>query len=213
MPESNKPGWEKISIILAGIAAAIAIMGYFSSKLVFKDWFPTEKLSPTPPAKPGDTPTIVRPYSPPPPSPQVIKLPPAKSAFLGIQRSDNSLLFESTLSEGMSNVFKNNGHDPIATSPGQKIYDFANLVCYTLSLGKPEEKKDPFNTVTYDYKVQLTLRFFHGPESTPCATLVYVYPVPRPDNHADTNEILKQGVADLVNQLSNVKSFPFCMPQ
>src|SRR5258708_32200707 len=118
--------------------------------------------------------------------------------------------WDNNLSKKLALLFADKGYEAKETGLGSKEYSFDNLVSYNLTLSAPEEKKGPFNTVTIDYTVELTLEFYNGLETIPCTHRIY-HETGSVNKGVGKDAILIQGVTGLVSQLKNEESFPFCV--
>jgi hypothetical protein len=127
--------------------------------------------------------------------------------FLGIRTTGEQ--WNNSLSEKLAELFSSMGYDPKETVLNS-TYSFDNVICGNLTLSGPQEINGAFNTRITEYSLALTLQFYEGASKIPCLQRMYSVTV---DNQPDKIDIIRQGVTELVDQLKNETTFPFCIPK
>jgi hypothetical protein len=132
--------------------------------------------------------------------------PATKKAFLGIKTSGEPLNYH--LAQQLNEFYTGLGYPALQNAAGAEK-NFHNVVDANLVIG---EIKSAETAETKKYSVILTLRFYNGASTNPCATSTYSEQVTL-RNSEPKSEITRQAIPDLVTQVTKDTTIPLCIPK
>lgn len=132
---------------------------------------------------------------------------PVKKTFLGIQISGETDYHQ--FPQKLVAIFIQKGYET-KESVANAASGFENFVVAKLVLGDPETRKSVFGAEITDYKLQLTLQFYQGAGKQPCAERNYSQII-QAGKPIQKEEIMREGVAELISKLNNEAPFPLCI--
>ena len=135
-------------------------------------------------------------------------IPPSKkAAFFGIRTSGDGPAYD--LNGKLKEIFSARGYEPREAATGK---GFENLVIATFHVAEARGQKGIDHSSTIIYPLELVLEFYQGPAPAPCERRTYAKNI-YGNKLDDKQEIIAQGVRELLALVAAEQSFPLCIPK